>query len=237
MTAIVAHPRCADVQSIHVLARSGQLAQDGVSQRLMAGSCRTYQAGECIFREGDDAAHVYKVELGCLCIHRSMLDGRRQIIDFAYPGDFIGLAVLKEHSTNAETLNLVRLRSYSKARLHQSAQNDAQLGLRLFELVSRELSAAQRMLFTLNKRSACERVANFLVDLSKRMERNGGDPFLLVLPMTRADIGDLLGLTIETVSRTMSKFRQCGLISLTQCAIVTIVDIEALGKIANGAFK
>ncbi len=234
MIAIAAQMNCAGARPVYSLVPSHPIAQDGVSQCLMAGSSRILQAGEHIFHEGDSASHIYKIEQGNLCIYHLMPDGRRQIYSFAYPGDLIGLGVVEEHVNSAETLNLVRLRSFPRAKLYQAARNDVQLGLRLFELVSHDLMAAQRMFLILSKRSASERVAAFLVDLSKRLQHNGGAPRQLLLPMTRGDIGDLLGLTIETVSRTISKFRRCGLIEVVHCTVITIMNLDALTELADG---
>lgn len=234
MTAIATQMSFAGAQQFARLPHNRPTQIDCVSQRLMTGTVRTLQAGQHIFREGDSATQIYKVEQGCLSIYRLMPDGRRQIIDFAYPGDLIGLGVAEEHATSAATLTLVRLRSFPVAALFQSARNDVQLSSRLLELVSLELMAARRLLCALNRRSAGERVASFLVDLSRRLERNGGDPLRIILPMTRSDIGDLLGLTIETVSRTFSKFRRSGLIDLEQCTVVIIRDIQRLAEFADG---
>ena len=207
---------------------------DSLAQRLVSGPVRTIEAKEHIFRDGDAVTHVYKVEVGHVCIYKMMSDGRRQVIDFAYPGDLIGLGAMGEHGSNAQTTTRTRVRYLPLASLHQVVRDDARLGMKLYEAMSRELMAAREMLFTVSQRTAAERVAAFLVALSRRNERNGEDPLEFVLPMTRNDIADFLGLTIETVSRTFTKFRVEGLIDLAQSVLVTIVDTEALAEVAEG---
>ncbi len=208
---------------------------DCLTQHLKTGAARTLEAKEHVFHEGDNASHVYRVEAGCICVYRLMPNGRRQVTDFAWPGDLIGLGVVQEHTSNAEALTLSRVCSVPMASLYAHARGDAQFSLKLFEQVSHELSEARQMLATLNQRSACEKVAAFLVALSQRNERNGADPHQLLLPMTRTDIADFLGLTIETVSRTLTKFRLKGLIDLAQCAHVTIKNMMGLSELAEGA--
>jgi CRP/FNR family transcriptional regulator, anaerobic regulatory protein len=101
--------------------------------------------------------------------------------------------------------------------------------------MSRELLQARELLFTVSQRTAAERLAGFLLALSRRNERRGDNSDEIVLPMTRTDIADFLGLTIETVSRTFTKFRNDDLIDLEQCILVTIRNAAALSAIADGA--
>lgn len=200
----------------------------------LGGPARTLDAKEHLFCEGDPASHVYLVDAGHICIYRMMPDGRRQVIDFAYPGDLVGLGALGSHAANAQATTKTRVRCIPVATLHEYATRDAQLNLKLFEALSQELLAAREHLFTVSQCTATERVAAFLLALSRRNGRRGEDPSEIVLPMTRTDIADFLGLTIETVSRTFSKFRAEGLIALDHCILVTIRDAEALADIAGG---
>jgi CRP/FNR family transcriptional regulator len=108
------------------------------------------------------------------------------------------------------------------------------LGFKLYEALARELAATRDLMFTTGQRSAIERVAGFLLAFSRRNRRNGENPAALELPMTRADIGDFLGLTIETVSRTLSKLRLVGLIELPKSNHVRLLDIDELESLADG---
>ena len=207
---------------------------DLLGQRLLDGPVRTFEAKEHLFREGDAVSHVYQVEVGHVCIYKMMSDGRRQVVDFAYPGDTIALGAIGEHDADAVATNRTRVRCLPVSTLRQIMRNDARLAIKLYEALSRELQAARDMLFMVTQRTATERVAAFLIALSRRNERNGEDAEEFVLPMTRNDIADFLGLTIETVSRTFTKLRCDGLIALTQSILVTIVDHEALASLADG---
>lgn len=209
--------------------------RDVLDDRLAKGTLRTLEAKEHLFCEGDPAAQVYRVEVGHICIYRMMPDGRRQVIDFAYPGDVIGLGALIEYSDSAQAMERTLVRGMSLASLRDLAQADSLLGRRLYEALSHELMAARELLFTVSQRTAAERIAAFLVALSRRNVRRGENPNEIVLPMTRMDIADFLGMTIETVSRTLTKLRLEGVIDLEQCILVTVCKPESLARLAQGA--
>jgi len=210
-------------------------AKDSLSEYLAPCAIRAFEAKEHIYREGDPATHVYRVEAGHVCIYRMLTDGRRQVVDFAYPGDFIGLGAMGEHAAGAQATTRTSVRCLPISVLRDIVRSDARVGLKLYEAVSQELLAARELLFTVSQRTATERLAGFLLALSRRNARRDGNVAEIVLPMTRVDIADLLGLTIETVSRTFTKFRNDGLIDLEQCILVTITDPEGLAAAAGEA--
>jgi CRP/FNR family transcriptional regulator len=205
-----------------------------LEKRFAAASLRVLQAREHIFFEGDAKDHVYRVEKGTVCLYKTLPDGRRQIVDFAYPGDIIGLGAPGEHVFSAQAICLTRLRCLPCGALHEFARLDPEIGLQLYRTLSDQLLAARDLLLTVGQRNATERLAALLVALARRTER-GGDPERIALPMTRADIADFLSLTIETVSRTFTKLRQAGIIDLAQSSLVVIRDRAALEQLAAGA--
>lgn len=226
-----------DSINVRATTRSSAAARSdaiGLASRLPIGATRLIEAKEHLFREGDRACSVYLVEAGHMCIYRMMPDGRRQVIDFAYPGDVIGLGALGHHAANAQATVKTRLRCIPVATLHEFASRDSSLGRRLYEALSRELLAAREHLFTVSQCTAAERLASFLLALSRRNERRGEDAVQIVLPMTRIDIADFLGLTIETVSRTFTRFKSEGLIDVEHCILVTIRNPQALAEAAGG---
>jgi CRP-like cAMP-binding protein len=206
----------------------------GFEQSLAQASLRRVEAKEFVFAEGDEITHVYRIETGAIALFRVLADGRRQVIGFAYPGDLIGLGAQGEHVMNAQAIKATRLRCLPIATLQHSAAKDPTLGFKLYEALARELAATRDLMLTTGQRSATERVVSFLLAFSRRNERNGQDPSDFELPMTRADIGDFLGLTIETVSRTFTKLKTLGLIALPHSNRVKLVDIDELESLANG---
>lgn len=203
-----------------------------LDERLAQGTLRRVEAKEDIYCEGDARTHVFQVEQGVVAIYKTLVDGRRQIIDFAYPGDIIGLGVLREHVLSAQAVSAAKVRCLSASALERAAEGDASLAVKLYKAVSQELAATRHLLVMLGQGSAIERLATFLLASYRRL----GDPEngTVTLEMRRSDIGDLLGLTIETVSRTLAKLRTTGIIELEQGGTtVHIRDFERLEELAS----
>jgi len=205
-----------------------------LDKRFGVAPPRVLQAREHVFFEGDPKDHIYQVEKGTVCLYKTLPDGRRQIVDFAYPGDFIGLGAPGEHVFSVQAITLTRLRCLPAGLLHEIARHHPEIGLQLYRAISDQLLAARDLLLTVGQRNATERLAALLFALSRRNERNDADPARIALPMTRADIADFLSLTIETVSRTFTKLRQSGIIDLMQSSLVIICDRRALERLAAG---
>jgi CRP-like cAMP-binding protein len=212
----------------------GLRTDNGFKQRFAQAHLRRVEAKELLFSEGDAASHLYRVETGAIALYKLLADGRRQIMGFAYPGDLVGLGIDREHAMNAQAVKPTRVRCLPAASLRQAAASDPALALKLYESLSAELAATRDLLLTTGQRSALERVAGFLLDFSRRRDRSGLDPENFELPMTRTDIGDYLGLTIETVSRAFTKLKHLGLIELPQCSDVRLRDIDRLESLAEG---
>lgn len=202
--------------------------------RLDRLGIRKLQGKEHVFCEGDDRSHVFQIEDGVVTIYRMLKDGRRQIIDFAFPGDFVGLGTTPEHLFSAEATAPTTVRCYSTVELEDAAKTDATLALQLYKAVSQELSAARALLVAIGQRSAIERVATFLLMLHRRTNSDMNRGAIINLPMRRADIGDFLGLTIETVSRTITKLRTMKIIDVSHGTAVRIVDLARLTEVAEG---
>jgi len=147
----------------------------------------------------------------------------------------IGLGAGSTHQFSAQATKRSRVRSLPWGTLQQESRRQPQLGLELYEATCAELAAAHDLLLTTGQRTAIERVAAFLLAMSRRAAKRGGDETVVELPMTRSDIGDFLGLTIETVSRTFTKLRQLQAIELEQSVTVRLRDSAALDELAKGA--
>ncbi len=201
---------------------------------LAEAASRWVEAKEFVFMEGDPTTNVYWIESGAVSLFKMLPDGRRQILGFAYPGDFLGLGAQGERLVSAQAIKATRVRSISLTKLHKIAAGDPTLSFTLYQALAAELAEARDLMLTTGHRSASERVAAFLLALSRRNRRSGKPKDLLDLPMTRADIGDFLGLTIETVSRTLTKFKSRGFIDLPQSARVRLVNMIELQRLAEG---
>lgn len=206
-----------------------------LAEHLSCVPLRGVDARDHLFSEGDARTHLYRVETGAVCLYKLLSDGRRQIVGFACAGDLIGLGSGSAHQFSAQATKRARVRSLPWNVLQQASRRHAGLGLELFEVTCAELAAAHDMLLTTGQRTAIERVAAFLLAMSRRAAGRGGDETVVELPMTRSDIGDFLGLTIETVSRTFTKLRQLRVIELEQSVTVRLLDTVALQELAKGS--
>lgn len=200
---------------------------------LNRATVKHFQSKEHVFCEGDARTHVFQIECGVVTIYQMLNDGRRQIVDFAYPGDFIGLGTTGEHLFSAEATCATTVRCLSASALEETAKSDPNLALQLYRAVSLELSAARALLVAIGQRSAIERVGTFLLMLHARAASEKGDADVVHLPMRRADIGDFLGLTIETVSRTITKLRLMRVIEVPHGTEIRITDFDRLAELSE----
>jgi CRP/FNR family nitrogen fixation transcriptional regulator len=189
------------------------------------GLARAYRRDQTVFAEGDPADHVYKVVSGAVRSLRVLADGRRQIDDFYFPGDIFGVEPGSEHRTTAEALGETVLIAARRAPLIA----DPDGGGRLWRHALGALRRSQDHVLTLGRRSAAERVASFLTELADRL----GCGKTLTLPMSRQDIADYLGLTIETVSRTLTQLQGERLIALDGCRAVKLLRPDALAELCE----
>ena len=167
---------------------------------------RHFPAKTMLFDQGALAGSVFNVTEGMVRLYKSLPDGRRQIVGFALPGDFLGLALQDRYGVAAEAVNQVRVCRFARSAFLAFVDDKPHLLRRLHEFAGHELSLAQDQMLLLGRRSAEEKLAAFLLNLQARYGRIGTTSVTLPLPMSRQDIADYLGLTIETVSRTFTKF-------------------------------
>ncbi|MEQ9518514.1 MAG: helix-turn-helix domain-containing protein [Parvibaculum sp.] len=195
---------------------------------------RALDAGDCLFFEGDPAEAYYVVTDGALKLYKLLPDGRRQVIGFLFKGDFLGHTFSVEHSFTVEALSVTELCQMPKDKFELFAIESQPLGRKLLQIATNGLASAQEQMLLLGRKTAQERLASFLVWLSARAEERGEDGDHLGVPMSRTDMGDYLGLTVETVSRTITKLKTSGIISLSERGYIEIKNRDRLEEIAEG---
>lgn len=211
--------------------------------RLAASSQQVrVSPGQTFVDEGDTAEFFFNVTSGTAKLFKLLPDGRRQITGFATAGHFLGLAVSKAYSFSAEAVDEVKLCRFSRSKLRVLLDDFPKMEKRLLEVASNELVAAQDQMLLLGRKTARERLASFLATRAHTPQllcpADATTPkgaLRVALPMTRSDIADYLGLTIETVSRTLTKLRSEGLIEVPNASEVVIPNLGALDAIASGA--
>lgn len=194
-----------------------------------------FKPRQIVFHEGDDAAYVYNITSGSVALSKSMADGRRQITGFLGPGDFLGFNARASHSVSAETLTDVHVCRFPRRAFHELLARIPPLEHRLLTVATTELEAAQDQILLLGRKTAMERISTFLLMQIERAKTRGAVANPLILPMTRAEVGDYLGLTIETVSRCFTKLRKSNIISLLSADRVCINAPEALSALADAS--
>lgn len=213
-------------QSVALVRSANRPAPAIESETLkIIGVARTYRRDQQIFGQGDAAEVVFKVVSGAVRTFRLLADGRRQIAEFYLPGDIFGVELGDERQSAAEAIGETTL---IVARRGSLAADVDQRGL-LWRHALEELHRSQDHVLTLGRRSAAERVASFLVDLADRTAAARE----LTLPMSRQDMADYLGLTIETVSRTMTQLQADGFIQVSGCRHVRLARPAALAELCE----
>ncbi|TGD98359.1 helix-turn-helix domain-containing protein [Methylobacterium nonmethylotrophicum] len=191
---------------------------------------RTVAAEAEIFAGGDRAGTFYKVVSGVVRTYRLLSDGRRQIDAFHLPGDIFGLEAGAEHRFNAEAVTEARL-DVHRREPRALAGDDGALAREIVASMMKALERAQEHMMLLGRKSARERIATFLLTLSRRMACDGA---AMELPMSRTDMADHLGLTVESVSRAVTQLERDGLIALPpNRRLVVLRDVEALARLAE----
>lgn len=178
---------------------------------------RTYIAGTEIYAQGDEAGELYTVEFGAVRIHRLLSDGRRQVIAFHLAGETFGFEPGETRSFFAEAITSTGLRPAGSASAGKATPEMMQLALE-------GMLRAQEHLLVIGRQCAMERIAAFFLDMAERQ----ADEETIELPMPRLDIADYLGLTIETVSRTLAKMRASGVIELHGTRTVRLKKLDLL---------
>ena len=192
-----------------------------------------FSAGQILFFEGDPAKSIFEIVEGTLRILRILPDGRRVITGFLHAGDILGISFRSHYIYTAEAIDDVTIRRLSRKAFEAEVANSAEIRPAVFHQMSDEMAAAQDQMVLLSTKNAEERLCSFLVKELQRALRGGGREAVVPLPMTRLDIADYLGLTIETVSRTMTKLTNKGVLASSGRHAVKILRRGLLAQLAG----
>jgi CRP/FNR family transcriptional regulator len=193
------------------------------------GTSVAFQKRSAILHEGEESDWLFRIADGVVKLHRVLPDGRCQIVGLRFSGDFLGLDRGGAASHSAYAVGQVLADRFSRRAVEQLCESSAPVSRLLLLWTNHELAAAQGQMLLLACMTPREKFASFLLSLIRR-QRN---PDLIRLPMTRTDIAGYLGLTLETVSRTMSQFRRDGLIWPLDCRGLRILDLAGIAHLAD----
>ena len=190
------------------------------------------EPGEALFWQGDAASYVFEIVSGALRTVRVLSDGRRVITGFLFAGDVVGVSLKDRYLTTVEAIAPTRVRRLARRRFDEEVERSATLRPQLLSRLCDEMTAAQDQVMLLARKTAEERVASFLLALARR----GGDGCscgaVVALPMTRLDMADYLGLTIETVSRMLTQLQGQSVVEFDGCRKSKVKRWEALEEMA-----
>jgi CRP/FNR family transcriptional regulator, nitrogen fixation regulation protein len=213
--------RHASPVAIHV---SSKRSSDGPLE--MMGTQMRYSRNAEIYGEDEPAEYLYKVISGAVRTYKILADGRRKIGAFYLPGDIFGLEAGEDHAFSAEAICDSNVVVVKRSAVMDLAARDSSVAQQLWAVTSRELQRAQEHVLLLIK-SAQERVAGFLVEMTRRAQ--GANT--IQLAMSRQDIADYLGLTIETISRTLTQFERSAAIALPSSRQIEIRNRAVLARL------
>ena len=192
-----------------------------------------FEPGTAMFWEADPAKDVFELVSGVLRIYRILGDGRRVITGFLYPGDLVGVSLRDRYLYTAEAVTEVRVRRFARKRFDEEVVRFPELRPELFNCVCDEMAAAQDQMVLLARKTAEERVCSFLLRIVRRLNAHGNGAPVIELPMTRLDIADYLGLTIETVSRAMTKMARAKVVVAQGRHSLLIARLQQLALLAG----
>jgi CRP/FNR family transcriptional regulator, nitrogen fixation regulation protein len=184
----------------------------------------SYSRDEEIYGECEPAEYVYQVVSGSVRTYKLLNDGRRQIDAFHLPGDIFGLDSSDTHRLTAEAVIDTNVLIVKRRALEAVAKTDVTTACDLWRMTSDDLRRAQDHMLLLGRKNAIERVAAFLLEMDRRLSKAG----MVALPMCRRDIGDYLGLTLETVSRTLSHLHDQDILSFSGARRVVLHNLPRL---------
>lgn len=195
-------------------------------------SVRTFASYSPIFHEGDDTGDFYEIVQGVARSYKIFPDGRRQIIAFAYAGDIVGFGHGSAYRFECDVIETTHAKVIPRSSLLLAMRNRPELSEKLLDMAAGAVAGMQDHSILLCRKSAVERIASFLLGMASRQSA----PVVgkrLSLPMCRVDIADFLGLTIETVSRSLTKLRSLGVIELPDRGGFVIRDLAKLRLLAD----
>lgn len=192
--------------------------------------------GQTIVQEGDRADRLFVLNSGAVALQRSLPDGRRQVLDFLWRGDVIGLGLGEDERFGYTALTLAdtALIAVTRPDLERMTEDYPELSIRLARIGSERLAHAFDRMTLLGQMTAEEKMAAFLLELSESQSRCGGRSNPVWVPMGTAEIADYLGLRLETVSRRTSAFQRQGLIRRLESHRIELLDPAGLREIADG---
>ena len=209
----------------------GALNADQLKELSKHSTRKSVEPGSQVFAETEKVVTYSNILSGVIKLTKILADGRQQIVGLQFAPDFLGRPFHESRSIDAEAATGVSLCSFPKSSVDRMIAESPELERKLLEQTLKELDEARDWMVTLGRKTAAEKVASFLLLIARHIDPEAeltDGPVTFDLPLTRADIADFLGLTIETVSRQLTKLRKDGVILIENNRHITVPEIERL---------
>jgi len=226
---------CGDCSLAELCLPRGMKREDLEELEKIIKRVRPLQRGEYLYHSGDKFQQIYAVRSGAIKAYKTTEDGNEQILGFYLPGELLGLDAIdkSEHVCSTVALETSSFCAIPFSRLEELCHKLTGLQHQMYRLMSRELTNENESMLLLGRKSAEEKIATFLINLSSRLHSLGYSATEFRLPMSRQEIGNYLGLTVETVSRIFSRLQKELLISIDR-KLIKINDLDALHYMCSG---
>lgn len=216
-----------------VLSRETADVADFATPRAHDAETRTLAAGEILFQEGDPRRHVYRVETGTLCLYRSLPDGSQDVLEFAFPGDIVGIGYLDSHAAAAQATMITSLSCLPRDAVDPAAEQSARARSRLTAAIEREVAFLQDALVQRARPGPLRRVAALLVTLSRYNTYEGREAEVITDSLTCGAAADHLGMSVDVLARELAELEARGLVEPCDKGL-RLLDTETLTRLADG---
>ena len=213
--------------------RKSVTSADTPARVAVKGELRTLAPGEILFREGEPRSHVFRVETGALCVYKTLPDGSQDILEFAFPGDYVGLGFLDSHVSSAQATMETQLACVPRAGLDPALDRSPRSRGRLTAAIEREVAFLKQSLVEMGRPSPLRRVAALFVTLSRYNVYEGRTPSLITNSLTCGVVSGYLGMSVDQLAAHLTELEARGLIEPCDKGL-RLLDLESLEALADG---
>ncbi len=216
-----------------ILPRETADVAESASPFMRGGKVRTLAAGEVLFQEGDPRHHVYRLETGALCLYRRLPDGSQDVLEFAFPGDLVGIGYLDSHVAIAQATMITTLTCLSRDTVDPAAEQSARARSRLTAAIEREVAFLKEALVHRAQPGPLRRVAALFVTLSRYNTYEGRDADVITDSLKCGAAAGHLGMSVDLLAQQLAELEARGLIEPCEKGL-RLLDMGTLVRLADG---
>jgi CRP/FNR family transcriptional regulator, anaerobic regulatory protein len=235
MSASVPARRSQESQVFSDLPKQKPASSKGFDGIELKGPVRVLSGAEFLFRAGDRKTHIFRVETGTICVYGPRWREDRSVVEFAFPGDFVGLGYLQTHTSSARAMLEARVTSLPLSAVDRIVARNPSARDGLIKAIERELEFVRKTLVQSGNQNALERVAALFIFLSRNNQYEGRDPNIIPDSLTCGAVANYLGFNIDVLSCTLMELEQRGLIERCFPSGLRLKDLTAIERLAGAS--